>query len=189
MIRLGRDHGGWLDRTLPCRLDPKSRDQACHDQDGLGHGELGADAHARAGSEGQIGEAAGRRSAGQEAAGIEGVRVLPQLAVPVQHPGSDQGKAAGTQARSAHGILVNGLPREDEGRWIEAKGLLHDGPRQDKVGQRLGRALARQVETGRQAGDLRATRSWTSGASASRVSDQKMVTAVVSWPATIIVAT
>ena len=144
MIRLGRDHGCRQDGALPRRFDPKGRGQGRHDEDGFGQGKMGADAHARACTERQIGEAVGRRSIGQEAGGVEGVGIAPQLAVPVQHPGGDHGKTAGAQAHSADGILIDGLPHDDKGWWIKAQGLLHDGSGEDKVGERLGGAIARQ---------------------------------------------
>jgi hypothetical protein len=92
-----------------------------------------ADAHPRAGPERQIGEAVDPSPAlGQETARIEGVGLLPQGVMPVQHPGRDCHDRALWDAEPGDPILPDCRPAHEGHRRIEPHGLLDHGPREDQ---------------------------------------------------------
>ena len=96
-------------------LQAELADQAAQDQGRLHQRELRADAHARADAERQVGEAVGRRGAGQEAGGVEPLRVQPALVIAVQDPGQRSTRDAGLRRQFPRGGLYGG------GSWPTAR--------------------------------------------------------------------
>ena len=107
----GRRVTRWSGRTSwPSRkVEPRRADDAGQDDHGFLEGERGADADARAGAEGQVGEAVdGAAPLRHETVGIEGVRLVPKPPMPVQHPGRDRHHGAFRDLEVADAVVANG---------------------------------------------------------------------------------
>ena len=66
------------------------------------------------------------RSLRQEAVGVEGFRVLPEVGMPVREVGAEQDGRPGRNAIAADLIVVDGVARDDPDRRIQPQRLLQD---------------------------------------------------------------
>ena len=146
MVGPHRDRGDRNDRPVVGPGDLELPHQPRQHQCRLGQRELRADADARADAERQIGEAVGRRRAGQKARRVEHIRLGPEPPVAVQKPRRDHHDGA-FRYRDAIRFVGGARDAEDAvGRRVEAQCFLHDGAGVGQVRQGFSGALGAEVE-------------------------------------------